>query len=447
MPEKIRLDDFMDWVCARNPGETEFHRVVRELVESILPVVNDEPDYLESRLLQRMVEPDRLVSFRVVWTDDDSRIQVNRGCRVQFSNAIGPYKGGLRFHPAVTQDVLKFLGFEQVFKNALTGLPMGGAKGGADFDPKGRSAGEIMRFCQSFMTELFRHIGPDVDVPAGDIGVGEREIGFMFGQYKRITGRFDGALTGKGLEFGGSCMRPEATGYGAVYFLEEMLHRQDEAIEGRTAVISGAGNVATHAAEKIVHRGGKPVTLSDSGGFLHDAEGLTEEKIAWVRRHKAQPGASLADYVDEFGGKWHEGEKPWGVPCDLALPCATQNELEGDDARRLADQGCVAVVEGANMPSTDEAIEVFREAGILFGPGKAANAGGVAMSGLEMSQNSARLYRTADDLREALRRIMTDMHDKCVEHGQDGDRVDYVKGANVAAFRKVAGAMLAFGAV
>ncbi|WP_119165546.1 NADP-specific glutamate dehydrogenase [Algihabitans albus] len=447
MPEPIKLDDFMDWIAERSPEQTEFHQTVHEVVQSVLPCVNDNPDYLRARILYRLVEPDRIVSFRVAWADDRNDVQVNRGYRVQFCNAIGPYKGGLRFHSSVTESILKFLGFEQIFKNALTGLPMGGAKGGSDFDPRGRSSGEIMRFCQSFMTELYRHIGPDVDVPAGDIGVGEAEIGYLFGQYKRITGHFNGTLTGKGLEFGGSCMRPEATGYGAVYFLEDMLHSRDDAIEGRSVVVSGAGNVATHAAEKILHRGGKVLTLSDSGGFLHDEDGLTEEKIAWVRKHKARHGASLADYVGEFGGEWHEDKKPWGVDCDVALPCATQDELGQEDAKRLANNGCIAVVEGANRPLTIDAFQVVKDADVLFGPGKAANAGGVAMSGLEMSQNSARLSRSAEDLRTALRQIMRDIHNTCAEHGEGKQGVDYAKGANVAGFRKVADALLAFGVV
>ncbi|MEM7669182.1 MAG: NADP-specific glutamate dehydrogenase, partial [Pseudomonadota bacterium] len=359
----------------------------------------------------------------------------------------GPYKGGIRFHPSVTQGVLKFLGFEQIFKNSLTGLPMGGGKGGADFDPKGRSPGEVMRFCQAFMTELYRHVGADIDVPAGDIGVGGREIGYMFGQFKRITNSFEGVLTGKGLEFGGSLMRPEATGYGAVYFLENMLHHRGDAIEGKSAVISGSGNVATHAAEKILHRGGKPLTLSDSGGFVHDPDGMTQEKIDWVKKHKGRRGARIADYVDEFGGSFHEGQRPWGVPCDLALPCATQNELNEDEAKSLVANGCKAVSEGANMPCTAEAITTFQGAKMMYAPGKASNAGGVGMSGLEMSQNSARLHRGEEDLREALKKIMADIHGACVEQGEHGDYVDYVRGANIAGFKKVADAMVAFGVV
>ncbi len=451
MAEKLDLDDFTNWVIARNPGEEVFHQAVHDVACSVVPCINANPDYAEAKILHRMAEPDRIVTFRVAWADDHRQVHVNRGYRVQTNNSIGPYKGGLRFHPTVNQGVLKFLGFEQTFKNSLTGLPMGGAKGGADFDPKGRSRHEIMSFCQSFMTELYRHIGPDVDVPAGDIGVGAREIGYLFGAYKRLTGSFEGVLTGKALEYGGSLMRPEATGYGAVYFLEAMLHQRDDCIEGKTAVISGAGNVATHAAEKLCHRGGKPVTLSDSGGFIHDPDGITEEKIAWVKAHKRTRGNRISAYCERFpGASFHEGRMPWGVPCDLALPCATQNELDGDAAGTLLENGCIAVCEGANMPCTADAVRALQEARIAYAPGKASNAGGVAMSGLEMSQNSARLHRTEEDLRQALRRIMEDIHAACVEHGREegrgeGGRVDYVKGANIAGFRKVADAMLAFG--
>ena len=444
----VNLSDFMDWVVARNPGETEFHQAVHEVAETVIPFINANPVYEKIKVLERMAEPDRIVSFRVSWADDNGEVQVNRGYRVQFNNSIGPYKGGIRFHPSVNQGVLKFLGFEQTFKNSLTGLPMGGGKGGADFDPKGKSQHEIMRFCQSFMTELYRHVGANIDVPAGDIGVGGKEIGYMFGQFKRITNSFEGVLTGKGLEYGGSLMRPEATGYGAVYFLENMLHHIGQQIEGKTAVISGSGNVATHAAEKILHRGGKPVTLSDSGGFIFDPDGLTQEKIDWIKEHKKQRGARISAYVAEFGGEYHEGKTPWGVPCDVALPCATQNELNGADAAMLLKNGCKAVSEGANMPCDMKAISAFHEARILYAPGKASNAGGVGMSGLEMSQNSARLHRTEEDLRLALRKIMDDIHDACVRHGSEPDgHVDYVKGANIAGFKKVADAMLAFGVV
>lgn len=449
MAQNANLDQFLAWVSSRNPGETEFLQAVHEVAATVLPFIEANPVYREQKILERLTEPDRVISFRVVWEDDQGQIHVNRGYRIQFSNAIGPYKGGIRFHPTVNQSVLKFLGFEQIFKNSLTGLPMGGGKGGADFDPKGKSDREIMRFCQSFMTELYRHIGPDTDVPAGDIGVGAREIGYMFGQYKRIVNEFEGVLTGKGMEYGGSLMRPEATGYGAVYFAEDMLHTKDEAIEGKIAVISGSGNVATHAAEKIVHRGGKPVTLSDSGGFIHDSDGFDQDKINWVKEWKAKRGNSLDAYAEKFqGATWHADKRPWGIKCDIALPCATQNELNGDEAKALLDNGVMAVSEGANMPSTDEAIEAFQAKKILFGPGKAANAGGVAMSGLEMSQNSARLHRTEEDLRQSLRQIMQDIHKSCVKFGgRDDGSIDYVKGANVAGFRKVADAMRAFGVV
>jgi glutamate dehydrogenase (NADP+) len=444
----IDFEDFMGRVAKRSPNEPEFHQAVREVGETLWPFLEANPRYTQANILERLTEPDRIVSFRVTWEDDQGAIHVNRGYRVQFCNAIGPYKGGIRFHPSVNQSVLKFLGFEQIFKNALTGLPMGGGKGGADFDPKGKSDREIMRFCQSFMTELYRHVGADIDVPAGDIGVGSREIGYMFGAYKRITNQFTGVLTGKGREYGGSLMRPEATGYGAAYFLEDMLHTQGDAIEGKTVVISGSGNVATHAAEKILHRDGKPVTLSDSRGFIHSEKGFTQEQIDQVKAHKTKPGAKLADIASAVSATYHEGEKPWGVPCDAAMPCATQNELDEAAAKLLIGNGCKAVSEGANMPCTADAVHAFQKAGMLFGPGKAANAGGVAMSGLEMSQNSARLHRSAEDLREALRTIMTDIHRMCAESGRRSDgSIDYVQGANVAGFKKVADAMLAFGVV
>lgn len=442
------INEFMDRVKARSPHEPEFLQAVHEVAATVLPFVEDNPEYRDAKILERLTEPDRIVSFRVSWEDDNNEVHVNRGYRVQFSNAIGPYKGGIRFHPSVTQSVLKFLGFEQIFKNSLTGLPMGGGKGGADFDPKGKSPNEVMRFCQSFMTELYRHVGENTDVPAGDIGVGGREIGYMFGQYKRLTNEFTGVLTGKGLEYGGSLMRPEATGYGAVYFLENMLHAKGDQIEGKTAVVSGSGNVATHAAEKIVHRGGKVVTLSDSGGFIHDPDGMSEEKINWVKQHKAQRGARISDYANQFpGSSFHEGKRPWGVACEIAMPCATQNELDGDEAATLLKNGCMAVSEGANMPTTDEGIHNFLEAKVLFAPGKAANAGGVAMSGLEMSQNSARLHRSSDDLRQSLKHIMKDIHDAAEEQGKSDGFTDYVSGANIAGFKKVADAMLAFGVV
>ena len=447
--DQVNLNDFMNWVVERNPGEEVFHQAVHEVAEAVVPFINANPVYAKIKVLHRMAEPDRIISFRVTWADDNHEVHVNRGYRVQFNNSIGPYKGGIRFHPSVNQGVLKFLGFEQTFKNSLTGLPMGGGKGGADFNPKGSSQHEIMNFCQSFMTELYRHIGANIDVPAGDIGVGSKEIGYMFGAYKRFTNSFEGVLTGKGLEYGGSLMRPEATGYGAVYFLEDMLHHKGDQIEGKVAVISGSGNVATHAAEKICHRGGKPVTLSDSEGFIHDANGITEEKINWVKEHKKQRGNRISAYVDHFpGATFHPDARPWGVKCDVALPCATQNELNADEARELVANGCIAVSEGANMPCTADAVHEFQRARIAYAPGKASNAGGVAMSGLEMSQNSARLHRDETDLAAALRKIMDDIHAACVKHGSaDDGYVDYVKGANVAGFKKVADAMLAFGVV
>ena len=445
MTGKIDPDEIMDALRRRAPEEEQFLRGAGDLVSCVIDLVNCRPDYRDAGILERIVEPDRVLGFRVIWADDDNRVRVNRGHRVQFSNAIGAYKGGLRFHPDVDLDLFKLLGFEQTFKNALTGLPMGGAKGGADFDPRGRSEAEIMRFCQSFITELHQHIGPHHDIPAGDIGVGEREIGFMFGQYKRLTGQFSGSMTGKGLEFGGSRLRKEATGYGVVYFLQEMLAHRDETVEGRTAVVSGAGNVATHTAEKFVELGGKVVTLSDSRGFLHKPDGLTPEQIEWVRKTRHDPGFRLESFVDEFGGTWQADRTPWSVACDIALPCATENELDRDAAAALIDNGCRAVVEGANVPLTPAAIDAVREASLLYAPGKAANLGGVAMSGLELSQNAARLYRSHADLSDTLRQIIRDAHEACLVHGERDSGIDYVRGANIAAFVKVADAMTAFG--
>ena len=448
--EDSNLPDFLDWVRRRNPNQPEFIQAVTEVAEDVFDFIADKPEYRKYRILSRIAEPDRIVSFRVVWEDDRCNIHVQRGWRVQNNNAIGPYKGGIRFHPSVDESVLKFLAFEQTFKNALTGLPMGGGKGGSDFSPKGRSDHEVMRFCQSFMTELHRHIGADVDVPAGDIGVGAREIGYMFGQYKRIANRFEGVLTGKGIEYGGSLIRTEATGYGCVYFLENMLKTKGEAIEGKRALVSGSGNVATHAAEKLVQLGAKVLTLSDSEGFVHDPDGLTQEKIDWVKAHKTRRRGRIAEYADAFAGAtFHAGKRPWGLPCDLAFPCATQNELSGSDARNLVANGCIAVAEGANMPTDLEGVRVFKEAGILYGPGKAANAGGVAVSGLEMSQNAARMSWKESELQQQLRGIMDGIHQSCLEHGGrvGSPAVDYVRGANIAGFRKVADAMLAFGVV
>ena len=447
--DHIDFNGFMEGLKRRNPHQPEFVQAVQEVAEDIFEFIADKEEYHEQQILRRIAEPDRIVSFRVCWEDDNGSIHVQRGWRVQNNNAIGPYKGGIRFHASVNESVLKFLAFEQTFKNALTGLPMGGGKGGANFNPKGKSVREIMRFCQSFMTELYRHIGPEVDVPAGDIGVGSREIGYMFGQYKRITNHFSSVLTGKGLEYGGSLIRPEATGYGAVYFLADMLATKSESLLGKTAAISGSGNVATHAAEKVVQLGGKVVTLSDSGGFVHDPDGITQEKIDWVKTHKTHRRGRLETYCQEFpAASFHAGKTPWHVPCDVALPCATQNELLADDAEALIANGCMAVSEGANMPTDLAGTHVFRRAKILYAPGKAANAGGVAVSGLEMSQNSARRSLKEEELQQLLKEIMGSIHTRCVTYGdQGGGYVDYVKGANIGGFKKVADAMLAFGIV
>ena len=447
--DHVDFPTFMEGVKKRNPGQTEFIQAVQEVAQDIFEFIEDKEEYHEAQILRRIAEPDRVVSFRVCWEDDNHKIRVQRGWRVQNNNAIGPYKGGIRFHPSVTESVLKFLAFEQTFKNSLTGLPMGGGKGGSNFNPKGKSDSEVMRFCQSFMTELYRHIGPDTDVPAGDIGVGGREIGYMFGQYKRITNRWEGVLTGKGQEYGGSQMRPEATGYGAVYFLQNMLKHKGQDIEGKTAVISGSGNVATHAAEKISQLGGKVLTMSDSGGFIYDPDGIDQEKIDWIKHHKTQTRGRISDYADHFtNATFHEGKRPWAVSCDLALPCATQNELNEEEAKELVQNGVQAVSEGANMPTTLEGVHVFHDAKIMYGPGKAANAGGVAVSGLEMSQNSERISWNHERLGQMLTELMEGIHGKCVEYGDQGDGyVDYVKGANIAGFKKVADAMLAFGVV
>jgi glutamate dehydrogenase (NADP+) len=447
--DHVDLPQFIEGVRKRNPGQTEFVQAVQEVAEDIFEFIEDKEEYHHYQILRRIAEPDRVISFRVCWEDDNNNIRVQRGYRVQNNNSIGPYKGGLRFHPSVNESILKFLAFEQTFKNALTGLPMGGGKGGANFNPKGKSDHEVMRFCQSFMTELFRHVGHDVDVPAGDIGVGGREIGYMFGQYKRITNQFTGVLTGKGLEFGGSLIRPEATGYGAVYFLSSMLETRGEGLTGRTVVISGSGNVATHAAEKVCQLGGTVVTLSDSQGFVYDPGGFDLEKIQWVKDHKTRRRGRISDYVDAFpNAAFHDGKTPWGVPCDVALPCATQNELHGDDAKTLVDNGCIAVSEGANMPTDLDGVHAFKTARILYAPGKAANAGGVAVSGLEMSQNSERRPWKEEQVQQLLLDIMEGIHARCVEYGRvSDDYVDYVKGANIAGFKKVADAMLAYGVV
>ena len=439
------FDSLSSYLEARAPNEPEFHQAVTEVIDDIKPIIDQSDAYKDANIFERLVTPERIVTFQVAWQNDDGRIEVNRGYRVQFNGAIGPYKGGLRFHPTVNPSVLKFLGFEQTFKNALTGLPMGGGKGGSDFDPKGRSDAEIMRFCNAFMQALYRHIGPDTDVPAGDINVGAREIGYLFGAYRRITGTFEGVLTGKDQAYAGSAMRTEATGYGVIYFLRQMLERHDMSLDGKRIIISGAGNVATYAAEKATQLGAKVISLSDSSGFIHDPEGLTQEKIDWVRDHKAKSGASLKAYVDEFGGDWTEGATPWTLEADIAAPCATQNELHEADAKALVKNGVTTVIEGANMPCTADAKNVLREAGILFAPGKAANAGGVAVSGLEISQNRRRRSDSAEEVDKALHQIMRDIHDACANEGLRDGKIDYAKGANIAGLRKVANAMVAQG--
>ena len=441
-----KIHDFMSEVAAKNAGETEFLQAVEEVAEAIIPFMEENPKYNNKMLLERMVEPERVLMFRVPWLDDNGITQVNRGYRVEFNSAIGPYKGGLRFHPSVNLSILKFLGFEQVFKNSLTTLPMGGGKGGSDFNPKGKSDNEVMKFCQSFMTELCRHIGPNTDVPAGDIGVGGREIGFMFGQYKRIRNEFTGVLTGKGMTWGGSLIRPEATGYGNVYFAQNMLAVKGDSFAGKTVAISGAGNVAQYACEKATELGAKVVTLSDSSGFIYDANGIDAEKLAFVMELKNVRRGRIKEYADKFGCEFHAG-RPWSVNCDIALPCATQNELNEEEAKTLVANGCMLVSEGANMPTTPEAVEVFQNAKILFAPGKASNAGGVATSGLEMSQNSLRMNWTREEVDTKLKQIMQDIHSSCIEYGKEGDYVDYVKGANIAGFVKVADAMLDQGVV
>ena len=441
-----KIHDFMSEVAAKNAGETEFLQAVEEVAEAIIPFMEENPKYNNKMLLERMVEPERVLMFRVPWLDDNGNTQVNRGYRVEFNSAIGPYKGGLRFHPSVNLSILKFLGFEQVFKNSLTTLPMGGGKGGSDFNPKGKSDNEVMKFCQSFMTELCRHIGPNTDVPAGDIGVGGREIGFMFGQYKRIRNEFTGVLTGKGQTWGGSLIRPEATGYGNVYFAQNMLAAKGDSLAGKTVAISGAGNVAQYACQKATEFGAKVVTLSDSSGYIYDSNGISAEKLAFVMELKNVKRGRINEYADQFGCEFHAG-RPWSVNCDIALPCATQNELNEAEAKTLVANGCMLVSEGANMPTTPEAVEVFQNAKILFAPGKASNAGGVATSGLEMSQNSLRMNWTREEVDTKLKQIMQDIHSSCVQYGTDGNHVDYVKGANIAGFVKVADAMLDQGIV
>ena len=444
----MEVEKIMQALEAKHPGEAEYLQAVREVLISIKDVYNQHPEFEKAKLIERLVEPERIITFRVPWTDDNGEVHVNIGYRVQFNGAIGPYKGGLRFHPSVNLSILKFLGFEQTFKNALTTLPMGGGKGGSDFSIRGRSDAEVMRFCQSFMTELYRHIGPDEDVPAGDIGVGGREIGYMFGQYKKLTHTFVGVLTGKGQEFGGSLIRPEATGYGNVYFLENMLKTRGIELAGKRVLVSGSGNVAQYTVEKLIQLGAVPVTLSDSDGYIYDPDGIDAEKLAYVKELKNVERGRIREYAEEYGVKYVAGARPWGEKADIALPSATQNEIDGDDARTLVANGVIAVSEGANMPSTPEAIKVFQEAGLLYAPGKAANAGGVAVSGLEMSQNSERLRWSSEEVDAKLHGIMNDIHANCVKYGTQPDGyINYVRGANVAGFLKVAKAMMAQGIV
>ncbi len=441
------VSDFMDDVKSSNPNETEFHQAVHEFAEEVIPFINEHPKYQKHGLLKRLVEPDRTISFRVTWMDDEGQVQVNKGYRVQFNNAIGPYKGGIRFHPSVNLSILKFLGFEQTFKNSLTTLPMGGGKGGSNFDPKGKSDAEIMRFCQAFMMELQRHIGPNTDVPAGDIGVGGREVGYMYGVYKKLRNEHTGVLTGKGISYGGSLIRTEATGYGCVYFMEEMLKAKDDSIEGKRCIVSGSGNVAQHTIEKLLDLGASVHAVSDSSGCVFDEEGLNEEKLAYIKDLKNNRRGRIKELAEEFDLKYVEDGQPWEYECDLAFPCATQNEINKEEAETLIKNGCMGVAEGANMPTDAEGIKVFHDAKILFAPGKASNAGGVATSGLEMSQNSLRMSWTREEVDEKLHEIMKDIHAKCVEYGatDDDDYIDYVKGANIGGFVKVADAMIAQG--
>ncbi|MCT7904256.1 MAG: NADP-specific glutamate dehydrogenase [Candidatus Ornithobacterium hominis] len=442
------LEKFIQKIKENNPNEPEFHQAVEEIAESILPFIEENERYQNKKLLERIAEPERIIMFRVPWVDDQGEIQVNKGYRIEMNSAIGPYKGGIRFHPSVNLSILKFLAFEQTFKNSLTTLPMGGGKGGSNFDPKGKSDAEIMRFCQSFMAELYRHIGPNTDIPAGDIGVGSREIGYLFGMYKKLANEFTGVLTGKGLEYGGSLIRPEATGYGVIYFVQNMLERIGESIDGKSFVISGSGNVAQFAAEKAIELGGKVLTLSDSSGYIYDENGIDEEKLEFIKQLKNEKRGRIKEYTEQYNdAQYFEDEKPWGQKCDIALPCATQNEIQKEDAQKLADNGVQAVVEGANMPSTSEAIHIFRNSGMLYSPGKASNAGGVATSGLEMSQNSLSLNWSREEVDQRLKDIMTDIHEQCVKYGKKGDEIDYMKGANIAGFVKVAEAMLAQGVV
>tara|TARA_R110002096_G_scaffold386418_2_gene580438 strand:- start:160752 stop:162101 length:1350 start_codon:yes stop_codon:yes gene_type:complete len=444
---KEQIDAFMQKVAAKNPNEAEFLQAVEEVAETVIPFIEENPKYKTAKILERIAEPERVIMFRVPWLDDAGNTQVNRGYRVEFNSAIGPYKGGLRFHPSVNLSILKFLGFEQIFKNSLTTLPMGGGKGGSDFDPKGKSDNEVMKFCQSFMTELQRHIGANTDVPAGDIGVGGREIGYMFGQYKRLRNEFTGVLTGKGLNWGGSLIRPEATGYGTVYFAKEMLATKSESFEGKTVVVSGSGNVAQYAIEKATVLGGRVVTASDSSGFIYDKDGIDAEKLAFLMELKNVKRGRISEYADKFGCEFHAGKRPWAIKCDIALPCATQNELNGEEAGMLINNGVMCVAEGANMPTSPEAIAKLQSAKILFSPGKASNAGGVATSGLEMAQNAVHSHWDAETVEQKLREIMVNIHEACVKYGTEDGYTDYVKGANVAGFVKVADSMLDQGLV
>jgi glutamate dehydrogenase/leucine dehydrogenase len=441
-------ESFLQSVIAKNPAEPEFHQAVQEVVESIWPVIERTPRYRSGNILDRIVEPERIISFRIPWVDDEGNVRVNRGFRIEMNSAIGPYKGGLRFHPSVNQGILKFLAFEQVFKNSLTTLPMGGGKGGSDFDPKAKSDGEVMRFCQAFMRELFRHIGPNTDVPAGDIGVGGREIGYLFGMYKKLANEFTGVLTGKATNWGGSLIRPEATGYGTVYFVSEMLKTRGQELAGKRILVSGSGNVAQYASEKAIELGGKVLTLSDSAGTIVDEDGIDRDKLDYVMDLKNNRRGRIKEYAKKYtSATYLEGERPWSVNCDVALPCATENEIDGEAAKTLIDNGCFCIGEGANMPSNPDAVNAYLDAGILYGPGKAANAGGVAVSGLEMSQNAMRLSWTRKEVDDRLHTIMKDIHSTCVEHGTDGDFINYVNGANIAGFIKVADTMLDQGVV
>jgi glutamate dehydrogenase/leucine dehydrogenase len=437
-----KTETFMEDIIAKNPSEKEFHQAVREVVESIMPFINKNPKYQKAKILERISEPERVIMFRISWIDDKGDVQINRGFRVQMNSALGPYKGGLRLHPSVNLSILKFLAFEQVFKNSLTTLPMGGGKGGSNFDPKGKSDNEVMRFCQSFMTELFRHIGPNTDVPAGDIGVGGREIGYLFGQYKKIRNEFSGILTGKALNWGGSLIRPEATGYGCVYFAEEMMKTRKETLKGKICTVSGSGNVAQYTVEKLNQLGAKVVTLSDSSGMVYDPDGIDDEKLSYVMELKNVRRGRIKEYAEKYGVNYEEGKRPWHIKCDMAFPSATQNEISKNEAKKLVENGCICVAEGANMPTEPEGINVFLEAKILYGPGKAANAGGVATSGLEMSQNSLKLAWSREEVDEKLHNIMKSIHSSCLKYGKEDNTVNYVKGANIAGFVKVADAML-----